>query len=240
MKKIFILLLLLPGALWANTIVLVHGYDNHSNIWQATGIYQRLITSFGRQHAVFAVELPNKQPVDIQARSLNDQLSNISRSTNQPIILVGHSNGGLVARYLLTKNTGLNIQGLITIASPHLGSGAALVSHLFNNSSPFGVITDILGPSHLKTSKILYSNTRRGSNFLRRLNSMPHPNLCYVSIIRKKGLLSNLVSAQDSQNMNNIPALKGQSRILLSHDEHALNHRDFGPIAQALEICIKP
>jgi pimeloyl-ACP methyl ester carboxylesterase len=44
--------------------------------------------------------------------------------TSRPVYLIGHSNGGMVSRYVARKNT-YNVQGLVTIGTPHWGAPAA-------------------------------------------------------------------------------------------------------------------
>ena len=149
MKKGLITLLVLVASLFslavrADVLVLVHGYLGGVQSWDMSGItpilqqhnWQRagtyvagpagiqLIPAPGVQaeQKFYAVDLPSEAPVMLQVYQLREILGAISRThADEPVILVGHSAGGVVARAALVQGGVMNVKALITIASPHLG-----------------------------------------------------------------------------------------------------------------------
>ncbi len=238
MRKILAsILLFISINSFADVVVLVHGYDSKPSVWLKHGIYQNLSQKFNNKHVIYTAQLPNKAPIAIQANILSKQLEGLKKQYNQPIILVGHSAGGVVARYLTVHRKGLNIKGLITISAPHLGSNLAFVSNIVSGVVPFTSIIPVF--DSLDEAKGLYGNIRRRSIFLKQLNHQQHPDICYVSIIREKSLVSDMVSMQHSQNMNSVPALRGKSYVIGSHKHHSLNRFDTNRIVQAINVCDK-
>jgi pimeloyl-ACP methyl ester carboxylesterase len=236
MKKLFIvfsLLFSLNSA--ADVVVLLHGYESNPGVWLSTGIQQNLSQKFTNKHKVYSLSLPSTAPLAYQANALSMQLQNIKDSHDEDVIIVGHSTGGVVARLLLTRNPDLNIKALISVSSPHLGSNLAFISNIISGAMPFMSEFPVFDEMH--ESKILYGNIRRKSPFLRQLNIMPHADICYVSVIRSKSFMSDMVSTQYSQNMNNIPALRGRSMVLPSHSSHSLKPYDIVPITNAISVC---
>jgi pimeloyl-ACP methyl ester carboxylesterase len=236
MKKLIIAIsLLLSLGSFADVVVLLHGYESNSSVWLNTGIHQTLSQKFTNQHKVYSIPLPSTAPLVYQAKVLSSQLQLIKAKHDEPIIMVGHSTGGVVARLLLTSENNLDIKGLISISSPHLGSNMAFISNIISGAMPF--LGELPMFDTLSESKVLYGNIRRRSPLLRQLNVLSHANVCYVSIIRSKSFMSDMISTQHSQNMNNVPALRGRSFVIPSHSSHGLRPYDSVSIANAISMC---
>ena len=111
-------LFILPVA-QAQTVVFVHGYMAEGSIWQYSGVVDRMRQNgwafagrYGfnaqydvvqdvkklRGNATVTVELPWEDSIANQAELLNRYLKAIYRNRPEPITLVGHSAGGVVAR----------------------------------------------------------------------------------------------------------------------------------------------
>jgi len=65
------------------------------------------------------------------------------------IYIIGHSRGGLIARHFLLQETAREIAGLITICSPHAGTGMAKFSRYLK---PAGVLLEKIMPRQSKAS----------------------------------------------------------------------------------------
>lgn len=78
-----------------------------------------------------------------------------------PVYLVGHSRGGLIARRFLLENSASEIEGLITICSPHAGTDMAKFSRYLK---PAGVLLGKLIPA--KSQALLAKALSRVATFL--------------------------------------------------------------------------
>ena len=149
---LFISLLLISMTGHGRQLVLIQGYLSDSSSWQAAGITQQLrqqgwifngeyhyssdgVRLYSRStesrhspppNAYYQVSLPTEASIAKQAFYLKAYLAHLRKSyPQQPISLVGHSAGGIVARYVMVRNPELKVGQLITIASPHLGTDSA-------------------------------------------------------------------------------------------------------------------
>ncbi len=187
------------------------------------------------ENLVYVAELPSDRPVSIQADVLFNIIEIIRQNhPKQQLILVGHSAGGVVARMTLIRHKLKNIHALITIAAPHVGTGRAdQVLDITANHGPFNMIKSFVGGRDydaLKNSRGLMVDLRypQPGNMLYWLNSQMHPKIHYASIIR----LNNGGNSGDyyvpgfSQNMNNVPALQGQSSTFTAPTSHFLVRQD--------------
>ncbi|MCK5895434.1 MAG: alpha/beta fold hydrolase [Cocleimonas sp.] len=255
-------LVILPVPLQAKTMVLIHGYMAEGMSWRNTKVTNALVRtgwkdggqySYRRQgmlipknvklgsHAFFTVDLPSKSPIDTQARFLQQYVKHLYAIRKEPIIFVGHSAGGIVARFYLVAPTHVPVRSLITIGTPHLGTPTADWALLASNS-PLGIMLDIAGQEDMRDSRGLFSDLKiaKPSTFLYWLNHQPHPRIPYVSIIRnnkdkKKRSTYDFIVPTDSQNMNNVAALSGQSWAYLTQENHFLNHKDGGFLVDILK-----
>jgi len=241
----------------ADTALLIHGYLGSPLSWERAGVNDALaangwpragIIEPGEQiiippskpktgkNRVYNVDLPSRQPLDIQANELDKALDLIEEQhPGEPVILVGHSAGGLVARMsLVTRGKG-NATRLITIAAPHLGTWRARQGlKITKNHGPFNIVKEAVGGhiyDDLKASRpLLYDLLpNHPGNALFWLNRQPHPdNIDYVSVIHTKGFSGegDWIAPAFSQDMNQVPVLEGKSAVVLLPSGHELNPGD--------------
>lgn len=257
-------ILIFPIMSQAKTVVFVHGYMAEGSIWQYSGVVERMrqngwafagrygfnealqvVQDVKRQagNATVTVELPWEVSIAKQAELLNRYLQAIYRNRPEPIILVGHSAGGVVARHGLVEYGKGRVVSLITIATPHLGTPMAELAMLAS-ASPLGALMQDLGDSTLLRSRELFVDlmpARQGS-FLGWLNQQSHPAINYYSIIRttepvdlRRYDQADLVVPADHQDMNNVSALKGRSVKVASGGGHALVASDADRVLRLLK-----
>lgn len=111
-------------------IVLLHGAAGFAQIGPLEyyfGVKGRLLSD---GHQVFVTEVDPFQRIEVRAAQLETQLSAILASTGAPRLhLIGHSQGGLDARYLISNlGFGDRVATLTTISTPHRGSRVADVA----------------------------------------------------------------------------------------------------------------
>ena len=250
----------------ADIMLLVHGYLGGANSWEKSGINDELakhhwaragmfrgsaqgpvlyVTDHDdAENLVYVASLPSQRPVSHQADVLKNIIDIIEQKhTGNKIILVGHSAGGVVARMALIRHQLKNITALITIATPHTGTRRAdQALDITANHGPFNLVKNVIGGrgyNALKHSRGLMIDLRppQPGNLLYWLNSQPHPDIHYASIIR---LQNNGMSGDDyvpgfSQNMNNVPALQGRSSTFTAPTSHFLVRQYANTILSIIE-----
>jgi pimeloyl-ACP methyl ester carboxylesterase len=72
-----------------------------------------------------------------------------SKWPGKPIYIIGHSRGGLVARRLLQQNSTSDIEGLVTICSPHSGTSMAKFAQYLK---PAGALLQKVMPRNAKAT----------------------------------------------------------------------------------------
>jgi len=233
------------------TVVLVHGYLGDGSTWRPLGLVSALqatgwqdaghlfpngplprpIAPTSQERYVYTVTLPSEAPLPTQAQWLDFYLRKLkAKHPNNSLILVGHSAGGVVARLVMVVS-GIPIQGLITIASPHLGTEKAEWGTWLNNS-PIGWMAPFLGLDTINRSQGLYWDLSREhpASLLFWLNRQPHPQAFYISIVRAEG--DEWVPPY-SQDMNVVPALRGLAMTKTVASQHSLHPFD-GPLIASL------
>ncbi len=256
LKAQLILLLLAPGSVFAETLVLIHGYLSDSSSWfenKTTLPLQRTGWRYGGNYSVinrgqfiistpalqtlrtkgnffFTVDLPADAPVEFQAGLLGLYLNHLYEQRHEPLILVGHSAGGVVARAWLTKPAAKPTRALITIASPHLGTPLVKLATLAS-ATPVNEMGRMMGLKNFRKSRELFADLKeeKRGNYLYWLNHLPHPQITYISIIRSSKAGFNkfdYVVPKKNQDMNNVWALRGRSAVLFTAGDHFLSHRD--------------
>ncbi len=239
--------LLLPTAAIADVTLLVHGYLTNGITWDRSGIVATMAAHGWRDGGplmagyqappppqggltLYVVELPFNAPLMVQSDILQGQLVQAQlRHPDEKITLVGHSAGGVVARMMLVRYGAQQVTHLITIAAPHLGTPRAAFGLNVTNGGPFSLIREIAGGDTYdaaKNSRELFVDLlppRRPGTALYWLNSQPHPDINYTSVIRADH--DNIVPAA-SQDMNLVPALQGKSSIYLTPGSHYLKAPD--------------
>lgn len=245
--------LILPLQVNAKTVVLVHGFLSNASIWHQAGFTQTLQRSgfvYGgnynfnpwgmviprhiniKHDALYTLELPSETNLQTQEGILLQYLQHLYSERKEPITLVGHSAGGVVARLYAIDPKHVPLNGLISIASPHLGTPTANIGLLAGNS-PIGMMASFAGEDRLQDSRGLLSDLReeQPGNFMHWMNHQPHPDIHFASIVRKNETISkpnkfDFIVPPFSQNMNNIWVLKGRSGVAITTDNHALNYKD--------------
>lgn len=250
----------------ADIMVLVHGYLGDAYSWEKSGINEELhqlgwaragmfkgspsgpqlfvTDDSNTTNKVYVATLPSEAPIAVQADVLNNILNIIrSRHKNEKIILVGHSAGGVVSRLLLVRHQPSDVKALITIASPHIGTGRAdQALDITRNHGPFNMVKRFVGGDDyraLEHSRGLMIDLRhpQPGNLLYWLNSQPHPDIHYASIIRlnNDGHTGDYYVPGFSQNMNNIPALYGRSATQTTPTNHFLKRQDANTIVNIIQ-----
>ncbi len=260
MKKLLFFLLIsisLSLPVQADIAVLVHGFLGSPSSWDKSNISQQLqAAGWNRAGVIFqtaegamlsqqsgqvagneiySVVLPSRAPVMFQAVQLHNMISDLEkRHPDEDIVVIGHSAGGVIARAKLVKFGAGNVKKLITIASPHSGTGLAVYAlNKSHGSGPFGVLKSVFGGEkyHIarsSTGLLLDLVPPHPGSLLYWLNQQPHPPLEYVSIVRGKSMHRNGddIVPGHSQDMNNVPALRGKSQLYFLPTEHFLNPLD--------------
>lgn len=216
----FILVSFLSASSYAGkTVVLIHGYLGDASSWYNHGIVAAL-----QGYDTYTVNLPSEAPLVVQAQYLDVYLRDIkARHPQNSLVLVGHSAGGIVARLVMVRS-GIPIQGLITISSPNLGTDKAELADNISNS-PLAWVAPFLGLNTINRSRYLYRDLMREhpSSLIFWLNRQPHPKAFYASIVRISG--DKWVPAY-SQDLNNVPALRGLATTITSVGTHSLQPAD--------------
>jgi len=265
-KLLIAFLLFLSASAHADVMLLIHGYLGDANSWENSGINSELhqqgwaragmfqgsalgpqlfvTESNNAKNQVYVATLPSQAPVMVQADILKNIIDIIRQQhNNEEIILVGHSAGGVVARMALIRHQLQNIKALITIATPHIGTGRAdQALDITANHGPFNMVKSFVGGSDydaLKHSRDLMVDLRhpQPGNLLYWLNSQPHPDIHYASIIRlnNNGQTGDYFVPGFSQNMNNVPALQGRSSTFTTPSSHFLVRQDADTILSIIK-----
>jgi len=254
-------LLLFPSALWAQTVVLVHGFQSTGMDWRKQGVtpvlqqygwvdggnvvmtpqgaYSLSNPAIKPERVFYTVELPSRAPIMLQTYWLNAYLQHIHTQRQEPLTLVGHSAGGLVSRAWLVSANSVPVETLVTVATPHVGTPSADLASLATDT-PMGFFADMMGFDHWSGQPDdLYDDLRgeQPGRFLYWLNHQPHPSIRYVSVVRDNQMRPDrfdFVVPTYSQNMNNVFALRGQSEFWTVPRSHFLSVRDGYVLARIL------
>lgn len=170
-------------------VLLVHGLDEPGIIWDD------LIPALaGRGIAVWELRYPNDQGIDRSADYLAGLWSQLP--PERPIVLIGHSMGGLVIRDFVTRwrlpadrsprVEGAPVRGLILVGTPNHGSEWArlriwlelresLVDLGQRRFSLMAALRDGIGEAKI--------DLRPGSDFLSDLSARPWPADCPIRLI---------------------------------------------------------
>jgi pimeloyl-ACP methyl ester carboxylesterase len=132
----------------AKAILLIHGLHPHPfskdrvsraelHAWQKPGSY--LVKSLRWEGDVYAFAYSQTVPADeITARSDLDQLVRRLRKMGyREVIVVGHSAGGLVSRYLVEDYPQAGVTKVIQVCAPNGGSGWADIQVVQSNQVEF-------------------------------------------------------------------------------------------------------
>ena len=152
--------------------------------------------------------------------------------------MVGHSAGGVLARLYLVRQPDSGVDALITIASPHLGTGSAELGAMAGQS-PLAWVAPLLGGDTFNRSQSLFQDLvrERPGSLLFWLNRQPHPRARYIAIVRDDDSLLGLgevIVPTWSQDMNNVYALRGWVRTITVPAGHNLEETDGRLLARIL------
>ncbi len=251
----------MPQLAHARTLVLVHGFLGNDMNWRTSGFITPLQFAGWKDGGGYAytpggmllprypnlpgdvfytVNLPSTANLQKQERLLSYYLQHLFAQRGEPITLVGHSAGGVVARLYAIDPMHVPLNGLITIASPHLGAPTAKIASM-TGRSPLGMMADFVGIDELRDARGLFSDLKEEAptTFLYWMNHQPHPNIYYASIIRnnKKKLRPDkydFIVPPYSQDMNNVWALRGRSGVAAVTESHFLNGKDGAIVLEIL------
>jgi len=188
----------------------------------------------------YSANLPAQAPLLVQADYLRAVLQLVrQRHPDEKLILAGHSAGGVVARLVVLGNNPYKVDELITIATPNLGTARAGQGLDVVDSKPFfcpgpgiNMLKRVIGGGdyqYLRDSRAVLIDLlpAESGNVLAWLNQQPHPDISYYSVIRQSPFADGdeIVPAY-SQDMNNVPALRGRAKVLFTRAGHALNPQD--------------
>ncbi len=248
-----VLLVMKPMLASADIAVLVHGYHSSAMAWERSGVSGilqengwpraglyttsrggvRYLAAAGESapNKTFVVDLPSEAPLNLQADLLQHAVLDINRRyPDEPISLIGHSAGGVVARIVAVRGSVPAIERLVAIASPNLGTERAIQAlEATDIPWPFTYIADFFGGR-------IYDTVRRSGHllvdllpatpgtYLGWLNVQPHPAIEYVSVGRGQSLTlhGDWLVPGISQDLNNVPALAGRATLLTVPAGHEL------------------
>jgi pimeloyl-ACP methyl ester carboxylesterase len=246
----------------ADVLVLVHGYLGTAQSWAESGVLDRLhwrgyrlvgtlgygpagvsflpVDTAPTDRPVYTVDLPSQAPIVVQADWLAAQLREVRRRhPGEPINLVGHSAGGVVARMALVRHGGLGVQHLITIATPHFGTLRAIQA--LDATDRSGILGGLKSWFvRRSTGNALYATLQQSrgvlfdlappgpGNLLFWLNQQPHPDIAYTSVMRIGTFYmpGDQVVPPLSQDMNRVPALAGRVKTYSMAEGHLLTPQD--------------
>ncbi len=182
-----------PAAANGPRVLLVHGLDEPGSIWDD------LIPALGAAgFEAWEFRYPNDQGIDRSAAYLAERWADLPG--DRPVVLIGHSMGGLVARDFVSRLRhpvgepprvgGAAVSGVILVGTPNLGSEWARLrvwlelrdqfpSGQGRRFSLFAALRDGTGEAKI--------DLRPGSDFLRELNARPWPDK--VPLLAIAGLL---------------------------------------------------
>jgi pimeloyl-ACP methyl ester carboxylesterase len=260
MKKLlvltFLILSLISTIAKAEILVFVHGYDSSSSVWRNTGIFSYLqsqswqdagnLTYFQNRivyqqakvlkpYRMVTVDLPSAAPIPIQSAILINYLSYLQQQApEQSFSIIAHSVGGIVARLAIIENPKLKVKRIITIASPHGGTGMAEAAELIAKT-PISILAPIVDADIINQSEILLNQLQREEpgSFLFWLNRQQHPDITYISIVRSDGTLFNkdFYVPSVNQDLRGVLGIK-KAISYPSYGKHELQYRDGFIIAQ--------
>ena len=196
----------------------------------------------------YTIDLPSLAPAPLQASWLKAAVDAIARKhPDETITLVGHSAGGVVARLMLVQYGQGKVDRLITIAASHLGTDKAVKAlDAVDDDGMFGFIKEWIVKREIGNGLYRTLKWSRGILFnlvppapgtlLWWLNLQPHPDIEYISIVRSAGyvIAGDLVVPPFSQDMNQVPALRGRSKVYITYQGHELTPADGALLASIL------
>jgi len=248
MKKLVIILFMLtmaPQTVLAKAIIFVHGYEEDGSEWRTHGVTAPLVAhgwvdgghlfnsgsstmmpyKRGGDDQFYTVALPTEAPLMFQLQVFARYVDTVNRRhKGEPLVFVGHSAGGILARLYMVHYLHTSVAGLMTIASPHHGT-ALSEAGLMVGQSPLSWGLPFIGADSINRSQGLFHDLAREApgNLLFWLNRELHPVSRYLSVIRNDWVITN-----GSQDMRFVAALMntGMVESTYSIGDHDLNPND--------------
>ena len=182
-------------------VVLVHGIgDNRS----AFTILRRTLRRRGFGRIVTVNYSPLTSDVRKAAAALGRHVERVcEQSGYEQVFLVGHSLGGIIARYYVQRLAGdARVSTLVTLGSPHAGSQLARMAPLLvgRQLRPHSeLMRELAGPARCSTRFVaIYSD--RDEVVSRRSARLEHPDLAVTALqVHGVGHLSLLVNSTVAQ-----------------------------------------
>jgi triacylglycerol lipase len=110
-------------------VVLVHGFVCNRGLWNP---WMRELRARGVPFIAVNLE-PVFGSIDHYPRIIEDAVARVERATARPVVLVGHSMGGVAIRAWLARfDADARVLRVLTIASPHRGTWLARFGHTAN------------------------------------------------------------------------------------------------------------
>ncbi|MCW8882119.1 MAG: hypothetical protein OQL17_03310 [Sedimenticola sp.] len=266
LKTLFTLLILVVVSPWAkaDVAVLIHGYLGSASSWESSGVNAVLVDNGWKragilraypygvelipvvgdkgENTVYQVELPSLSPMMVQADLLQAMLRQVTKlHPEESVTLVAHSAGGIVARIALVRGGLSHAKGLITIASPHMGTGRAIEAlETTDVPYPFCLVQNFFTGGKTRVLResrgaLIDLVPAQPGSLLFWLNGQPHPDIAYYSIVRPGpvGMGDELVPVF-SQDMNSVQAIHGKAKVVVVNSSHILNVQDGVAVARIL------
>jgi pimeloyl-ACP methyl ester carboxylesterase len=198
----------------------------------------RRVPSEQAKNISFVIDMPWMRPLDEQTDQLNRAMQVVlDMRPNEPITLIGHSAGALAARLWLVEYYNPAVIRLISIAAPNLGTQRAndaldLTDPIF---APIDAVRNMFGGKLYNTvrrSRTLVHDftppSKRNPTVLYWLNRQAHPDIEYIAIVRedRRGKDQDWLVSADSQDLNNVPVLRGKVKSYVVDQKHPLNPED--------------
>ncbi len=256
-RPLLIALLLIAAPARADVALLVHGWAADADTWLHGGVSAaleaggwrdagvllaapdgvRLMPGIGGAGAnrAYRAALPAEAPLPLQAQLLLAQLDHLrALYPDEPLALIGHSAGGLVARLALVHPAAPRVDTLITIAAPHLGTVRAVEGLEVVESKPFfcpGPGIEMFksfvgggGYRYLRYSRnaLVDLTPAVPGNLVDWLNRQPHPEIEYHAVVRQ----ADPVVPPFSQDLNQVPVLAGRATLHPVSAPHELTPAD--------------
>ena len=200
------------------------------------------------QNILYMVDMPWTRPLDEQTDYLKVAMDRIlSMRPDEKITLIGHSAGALTARLWLVQLYDPAVVRMVSIAAPNLGTARAIDALDLTDPTfaPFDAVRNIFGGELYNTVRhsreLVYDFTppsRRNPNILYWLNQQTHPDIEYIAIVRedRRGRDKDWLISANSQDLNNVPALRGKAKTYIVPQRHPLSYQDGVLLASLIKV----
>lgn len=188
----------------------------------------------GNRH-LYLADIPTLIPLEQQRDLLEQMLQRISSNyPEERLVLIAHSAGGVVSRMVVQQNNIQQLQALITVASPHLGSPYANWAYdLATLPFPLRLLPKLVAEEKyqlLRKSRPMIKglSVAQPGTLLHWLNQQPHPPIHYLSITRQQphSKQNQTLVPEWSQDMNRVPAIKGLGTTIPTRAPHSITMQD--------------